>query len=425
MLIQPGRSDSFNDYRFPSKLPEALAQEVPVILPRCNLGLVLEDGVEALVTQDDSMERLIEKIVYLYENPAERIRIGEAGMAVLRAAPELGQGGPHDRGVLRACLFGPAEPARTRPVPTRDGRRRHQRVARPPPIRAPGIWDGRSPRRTCTCCSWKSAGSGARAPCWRTRKSLRNVALSPLLARARSKARKYKRVYIVELVIIAILLIGPVAAMTELVSIVVASYNYERFIATTLQSILAQSLPAWEALVVDDGSTDDSLAVIGRFCRLDARFRLLQHEGGRNHGLAASLQLGIRHAAGNWIAFCESDDWWDPRLLEQLTTCAQANPRSGLVFSDVVLEGESASMEAHCALVRDHFRNERARHRPVPAHAECGAHHVLRDGPCGTHQRLRFQRALCAVAGHVAVGAAGRQNRLLVRRPAAVPLAPA
>jgi glycosyltransferase involved in cell wall biosynthesis len=145
--------------------------------------------------------------------------------------------------------------------------------------------------------------------------------------------------------------------MADPVSIVVASYNYESFIAQTLQSILTQTLPAWEALVVDDGSTDNSREIIDRFCRLDGRFRLLQHEGGQNRGLAASLQLGIRHATGGWIAFCESDDWWNPMFLERLSGVAQSNPRSGLVFSDVILEGESASMASHCALVRDHFRS--------------------------------------------------------------------
>ncbi len=145
--------------------------------------------------------------------------------------------------------------------------------------------------------------------------------------------------------------------MSDLTSIVVASYNYERFIGATLRSILSQSSRDWEALVVDDGSTDNSLAVIDGFCRQDGRFRLLQHEGGRNRGLAESLQLAISHAAGNWIAFCESDDWWEPAFLQEMSGRAQAVPRSGLVFSDVSLVGESASMAAHCAMVRDHFRS--------------------------------------------------------------------
>ena len=144
--------------------------------------------------------------------------------------------------------------------------------------------------------------------------------------------------------------------MSDVISIVVASYNYEIFIERTLQSISAQTLTNWEALVVDDGSTDNSLAVIRRFCEADARFRLLQHEGGCNRGLAESLQLGIRHAAGKWIAFCESDDWWARTFLEELAKRARGNPHSGVLFTDVILEGSSASMEAHCVMAREHFR---------------------------------------------------------------------
>ncbi len=144
--------------------------------------------------------------------------------------------------------------------------------------------------------------------------------------------------------------------MSEAISIVVTSYNYETFIEQTLNSIAAQTLPDWEALVVDDGSQDNSLAVIRKFCESDARFRLLQHERGRNRGLAESLQLGIRHAAGKWIAFCESDDWWARTFLDELSKCARDNPRSGVICSDVILEGSSASMEAHCVMVREHFR---------------------------------------------------------------------
>jgi glycosyltransferase involved in cell wall biosynthesis len=148
----------------------------------------------------------------------------------------------------------------------------------------------------------------------------------------------------------------PKVSVAPMISIVVASYNYETFIEQTLKSIAAQTLSNWEALVVDDGSTDNSLAVIRKFCEMDARFRLLQHEGGRNRGLAESLQLGIRRASAKWVAFCESDDWWARTFLEELSDRAQRCPRSGVLFSDVILEGTSATMEAHCVMVREHFR---------------------------------------------------------------------
>jgi glycosyltransferase involved in cell wall biosynthesis len=84
VLIQPGTSDAFNDYRFPSKLPEALISRKPVILPRSNLGRFLDDGVNALITQTGRIDELVDKIITLFENPDLRRTIGANGQAFAR-----------------------------------------------------------------------------------------------------------------------------------------------------------------------------------------------------------------------------------------------------------------------------------------------------------------------------------------------------
>lgn len=145
--------------------------------------------------------------------------------------------------------------------------------------------------------------------------------------------------------------------MSELVTIIVASYNYEKFLPQTLNSLLEQSHTSWEALVIDDGSTDSSVSIIRGYAQRDARIRLKQHPGGINRGLSASIQLAIQCAEGSWIAFCESDDWWSPLFLETMLKRIHDDPAIGLVFTDVILEGESPSMENHCNSVRSHFRN--------------------------------------------------------------------
>jgi glycosyltransferase involved in cell wall biosynthesis len=81
VLVQPGRSDSFNDYRFPSKLPEFLAAGRPVVLPRTNIGLHLEDGVDALLLERGDAEEISEKVAMLAENPDLRARLGKRGRA--------------------------------------------------------------------------------------------------------------------------------------------------------------------------------------------------------------------------------------------------------------------------------------------------------------------------------------------------------
>ena len=81
VLVQPGRSDAFNDYRFPSKLPEFLASGRPVVLPRTNIGLHLEDGVEALLLERGDADEIAEKVELLAADPELRATLGERGRA--------------------------------------------------------------------------------------------------------------------------------------------------------------------------------------------------------------------------------------------------------------------------------------------------------------------------------------------------------
>ena len=102
-------------------------------------------------------------------------------------------------------------------------------------------------------------------------------------------------------------------------SIIVASYNYAHLIGETLDSLLEQTYDRYEVIVVDDGSTDNSMAVIQGYCERNGRIRLYTHEGHQNRGLCETVKLALAQARGEYIAFCESDDKWDARHLEKLT----------------------------------------------------------------------------------------------------------
>lgn len=100
--------------------------------------------------------------------------------------------------------------------------------------------------------------------------------------------------------------------MKPLVSIVIPTFNRARDLRRALQSAIDQSFAGWEAVVVDNHSTDDTDNVVGSFG--DARIRLLKV---RNEGvIAVSRNLGIANSRGEYIAFLDSDDWWAPRKLE-------------------------------------------------------------------------------------------------------------
>jgi len=95
------------------------------------------------------------------------------------------------------------------------------------------------------------------------------------------------------------------------VSVVIPVYNGERLIAETLRSVLAQTLPVHEILVIDDGSTDRTAEVVASFA---PRVTLVRQA---NAGESTARNDGIARATGEWIAFVDADDLWKPEKLER------------------------------------------------------------------------------------------------------------
>jgi glycosyltransferase involved in cell wall biosynthesis len=118
--------------------------------------------------------------------------------------------------------------------------------------------------------------------------------------------------------------------MSHLVSVVIPSYNHAKFLGRALQSVLDQTYPSWEALVIDNHSQDDTKEVVRSFG--DPRIRLLKIQ---NHGvIAASRNLGMREANGEWIAFLDSDDFWYPKKLETIMTAIDLNDAYDVLTND-------------------------------------------------------------------------------------------
>lgn len=98
------------------------------------------------------------------------------------------------------------------------------------------------------------------------------------------------------------------------VSIVIPSYNSERYIKACLQSVRDQQFQDWEGIVVDDGSSDNSSALVQSFCDVDPRFRLIELQ--ENQGPANARACAIAHSTGKYVAFLDSDDLWESEKLE-------------------------------------------------------------------------------------------------------------
>lgn len=124
-----------------------------------------------------------------------------------------------------------------------------------------------------------------------------------------------------------------------LISIIVASYNYEQYITLTLDSLLTQTYPNFEVIVVDDGSRDNSVEVIRRYQALDRRIALYTHPDGVNKGLVETLRLGISKCKGQYIAFCESDDLWTHNHLEMKVQALEKYPEAHIISSGVITFG--------------------------------------------------------------------------------------
>lgn len=111
------------------------------------------------------------------------------------------------------------------------------------------------------------------------------------------------------------------------ISVVIPTYNSARVIAATLESVLRQTLPPDEILVLDDGSTDDTIDILSAY---KSRITLLQQQ---NQGVAASRNTLSQRASGDLVAFLDHDDLWHPRYLESQSRRVEEYPEAVAFFS--------------------------------------------------------------------------------------------
>ena len=129
--------------------------------------------------------------------------------------------------------------------------------------------------------------------------------------------------------------------MHPLISVIVANYNGETYLAEALHSILAQSLSEIEVLLVDDGSTDGSVKLAQALAARDARLRVLALA--ENAGPAAARNHGMRAARGEWVAVIDSDDFIHPTRLRRLLDAAAATQADIVADDQLIFEQNNAA----------------------------------------------------------------------------------
>ena len=115
----------------------------------------------------------------------------------------------------------------------------------------------------------------------------------------------------------------------QLISIITPMYNGEKYVSQTIESVISQTYPNWEMIIVDDGSKDNSPQIVENYSQKDKRIRLIWQP---NAGSAAARNNALKHANGRYICFLDADDLLDNQFLEkQLHLIKSKN--AGLVYA--------------------------------------------------------------------------------------------
>lgn len=119
--------------------------------------------------------------------------------------------------------------------------------------------------------------------------------------------------------------------MNPKISIIVPIYNASLYLEETIQTVLNQTYPTWELILIDDGSTDDSAEICKRYQERDERITYQYKENG---GQATARNLGILLSTGAWIAMLDSDDLWHPEKLQKQVEVIQNQKSIDLCFTN-------------------------------------------------------------------------------------------
>lgn len=126
-------------------------------------------------------------------------------------------------------------------------------------------------------------------------------------------------------------------ATNKKVSIIIPCYKQAQFLIETLESVLSQTYPHWECIIVNDGSPDNTEEIAQRYCELDNRFIYLAKT---NSGLADTRNFGIKHSQGEYILPLDSDDKIGATYLEKAIKYFDLHPNTKLVYCEAELFGE-------------------------------------------------------------------------------------
>jgi hypothetical protein len=129
---------------------------------------------------------------------------------------------------------------------------------------------------------------------------------------------------------------------SSLISIIVPCYNQAHYLEECLQSVLEQTYPNWECIIVNDGSPDNTEEIAKKWLEKDPRFRYLKKENG---GLSSARNAGIEVAKGEWLQFLDSDDTLEK---EKLETSIANNENAQVIISQFFVLKNNQKLPGYC-----------------------------------------------------------------------------
>lgn len=168
-------------------------------------------------------------------------------------------------------------------------------------------------------------------------------------------------------------------------TMIVPVYNVERYLRACLDSIAALKAVEWEAILVDDGSTDGSGAICDEYAEQNARFRVIHQQ---NAGVSAARNAGLEAARGEWIWFVDSDDIVDVKCVPHMQKWLQQNSKVDYVMFDLKKfdDGEEVTLD------RNFFSSSRK--DGINIIQESSKNDFLLKYVCAQHQTLWYKRKL-------------------------------
>lgn len=197
-----------------------------------------------------------------------------------------------------------------------------------------------------------------------------------------------------------------------LFSVIIPVYNVEPYLRECLDSVLAQTCGDWEAVCVDDGSTDGSGDILADYASRDSRIHVVTQA---NSGLSAARNTGLDHARGDYILFLDSDDWLEPSALEsinaQLSILNSPFPKDLLCFGGWRGEQEECPIPATYPTGWDYYNHQALAHHDFPfvcVVLRCYRRQFLEQNDLRfregiLHEDNHFTPRACMAAGKVAV----------------------